>query len=248
MITRKNFYLQIADNALILSHRLSEYCSKAPFLEEDLANSNVALDLLGLAESVYVELARIEGVANPDDYPYRRSEQEFRHLNLCEQSHPDFAYLMARQFFMDAFHFYFFSELINSKDSFLNGLAVKSLKEVTYHLRRSSEWMIRLGDGSEEANQRLQTAVNELWRFTGELFVPSEADQAMHKAGQGLDLSVVKRNWDQKIKEILYFANIRLPEVQTWNFNGKEGVHTELLGHILCEMQYLPVRYPDAIW
>lgn len=248
MEAKQHYYLQIADNALILSHRLSEYCSRAPFLEEDLANTNVALDLIGTAESIYVKLAEMEGVANSDDYAYRRAEHLFRNCILVEQPNNDFAHIIVRQFFMDAFHVYFFSELANSKDSFLKALAVKSLKEVTYHLRRSSEWMIRLGDGTEEANRRTQAAVNRLWKFTDELFMPSAADLEMQQSGQGVDLKTIRKQWEQKINEIAYFAKIKLPAKGFSISGGKAGVHSEYLGHILAEMQFLPSKYPDAKW
>ena len=157
METKLKYYLQIADNALILSHRLSENCSKGPFLEEDLATTNVALDLIGCAEAIYEETARQEGKGKiGDDFAYRRKENEFLNVIIVEQPNEDFAHLMVRQFFMDSFHFYFFTDLMNSQDDFLKGLAHKTIKEVTYHLKRSSEWIIRLGKGTHESKQRTQ--------------------------------------------------------------------------------------------
>lgn len=244
----KVFYLQIADNALILSHRLSEYSSHGPFLEEDLANSNVALDLIGTAESIYIRLAEMEGISNYNDYAYKRSEKDFLNVCLVEQPNVDFAYLMVRQFFMDSFHFYFFSELCKSKDKFLNDVALKTLKEVTYHLRRSSEWMIRLGDGTPEANQRTQHAIDDLWTFTNELFYSSPVDLILLGKEIAPDLNLVRFHWLQKVKEISYFSHLSLPESETIISSGKSGVHSEYMGHILAEMQSLTVRYPDSVW
>jgi ring-1,2-phenylacetyl-CoA epoxidase subunit PaaC len=243
------YYLQIADNALILSHRLSEYCSRAPFLEEDLANTNVALDLIGRAESVLEEAAKIEGKEKTaDDLAYRRSENEYLNVLLTEQPNTDFAYIVVRQFLMDAFDYKFFSELTKSKDTFLSAVAAKTLKESTYHLRRSSEWMVRLGDGTEEGNSRAQRALNDLWKYTDELFEESAADKEMLTQHIGVDLKEAKIQWLQKIKEICFLANLKIPSGEHQIRGGKSGRHTEHLGHILTEMQYLPSKYPDARW
>lgn len=249
METKLKYYLQIADNALILSHRLSEYCSRAPFLEEDLANTNVALDLIGLAESIFEETAKLEGKGNSgDDLAYRRLENEFLNSILVEQPNEDFAHIMVRQFFIDAFHYYFFEELTKSKDAFLSAIALKSIKEVTYHLRRSSEWMIRLGKGTEEANQKTQTAINKLWKYTHAFFIENEVEAEMKKQGIGVDLSSVHSNWKQKINEIFYMGHFSLPTNDYSIKGGKEGIHSEHLGYILSEMQFLTSKYPDAKW
>lgn len=243
------YYLQIADNALILSHRLSEYCSNGPFLEEDLANTNVALDLIGLAEATLEEAAKLEGNGRTgDDLAYHRPEHQFYNTLLMEQPNKDFAFIMVRQFFADAFDFAFFSELSKSKDPFLAALAVKTIKESTYHLRRSSEWMVRLGDGTPEANKKTQFAINTLWKFTGEFFQPSEADKAMIAEGVGVDLEKLQKTWNQKVKEILFMAHLDCPGENYQIFGGKDGKHTEYMGHILTEMQFLPTKYPDASW
>jgi ring-1,2-phenylacetyl-CoA epoxidase subunit PaaC len=249
MDAKKEYILQIADNALILSHRLSEYCSRAPFLEEDLANTNVALDLIGIAESAFAEAAKLEGLGRSgDDLAYRRGENEYRNVLLVEQPNTDFAYIMVRQFLTDAFHVALFTELTKSKDEFLSALAFKSIKEVTYHLKRSSEWMIRLGDGTEEANVRTQAAIDHLWKFSGEFFVPSNADQELVNAGLAPNLKDLASSWKQKVNEIFFMAKLRIPESEYQYGGGKQGVHTEHLGHILTEMQYLPIKYPDAVW
>lgn len=249
METKQTYYLQIADNALILSHRLSEYSSHGPYLEEDLATTNVALDLIGIAESVYIETARItdEG-KSADDLVYRRGESEYLNCLLVEQPNTDFAYIMVRQFFTDAFHFYFFTELVNSSDPFLAELGIKSIKEIAYHLRRSSEWMVRLGDGTEEAHQKTQDAINSLWRFTGEFFEENETDKEMRLTNAGADLFLVYKNWLAKINEIFYMSNLKVPDNKFQLSGGKNGRHTEHMGFILTEMQFLPSKYPDAIW
>ena len=246
---KQKYYLQIADNALILSHRLSAYSSCGPYLEEDLATTNVALDLIGIAESIYNETARIQEQGQTgDDLVYRRAESDFYNCLLVEQPNTDFAYIIVRQFFTDAFHFYFFTELTTSKDTFLAELGVKSIKEIAYHLRRSSEWMIRLGDGTPEANLKTQHAINSLWRYTGEFFKENETDQKMKALGIGVDLDGVKKNWFVKINEIFYMSNLKIPENTFQLLGGKEGRHTEHLGFILVEMQFLPSKYPDAVW
>lgn len=249
MEAKLKYYLQIADNALILSHRLGEYSSNGPFLEEDLATTNVALDLLGMAESTLNAAAQLEGKGRSgDDLAYRRAENEFVNCLLVEQPNTDFAFLMIRQFFTDAFHFYFFTELTKSKDAFLSSLAFKSLKETTYHLRRSSEWMIRLGAGTSEANDRTQHAVNKLWKYTADFFIPSEADEIAWKNGYGVSLENVSIQWQQKVKEIFYMSQLTIPTNGFEVTGGKNGIHTEHLGLILAEMQFLPSKYPNAVW
>lgn len=249
MDKKLRYYLEIADNAFILSHRLSECSSNGPFLEEDLANTNVALDLIGLAESIYNEAAKIQGSGKTgDDLAYRRDESEYVNALLVEQPNSDFAFIMTRQFFMDTFNYYYFIELSNSKDKFLRDLATKSLKEVTYHLRRSSEWMIRFGGGTEISKEKAQNAINALWRFTDELFTPSEADKALISEGISIDLSVIKEKWLQKINEILYLSHLSKPENEFQLFGGKNGRHSEYMGFMLTDIQFLTNKYPDATW
>ena len=249
METQKKYYLQIADNALILSHRLSEYSSHGPFLEEDLANTNVALDLIGIAESILEETAKIDGKGlTGDDLAYRRGEHEFYNCLLVEQPNTDFAFIMVRQFLTDAFHFYFYSELTKSKDKFLSAIAFKSLKEITYHLRRSSEWLIRLGDGTKLANDKTQHAVDTLWKYSNEFFMENEVDLQMFETGKGANLKEVKSQWMQKVNEIFFLAHLKIPKNDFQMNGGKVGNHTEYMGYILAEMQFLPSKYPDAKW
>jgi ring-1,2-phenylacetyl-CoA epoxidase subunit PaaC len=249
MEAKHKYYLQIADNALILSHRLSEYSSWGPFLEEDLANTNIALDLIGIAESILEETAKQQGKGESgDDLAYRRPENAFYNTLLVEQPNADFAFIMVRQFFTDAFHFYFFSEMTKSKDEFLSAVAYKSLKEITYHLRRSSEWMIRLGAGTAEANEKTQHAVNTLWKFSHEFFIENDVDKEMRENGFGVDLAGIKSSWTQKVNEIMYMAHLSIPKNDYQVTGGKEGRHSEYMGYILAEMQFLPSKYPDAKW
>lgn len=249
MDAKIKYYLEIADNALILSHRLAENCSRGPFLEEDLAGTNVALDLIGFAESIYEEAAKLKGDGScGDDIAYRRSEWEYYNTLLAEQPNTDFAYIMVRQFFLDSFNYYFLSELAQSSDKFLSEVATKSLKEVTYHLRRSSEWMIRFGNGTMVSRKKAQQAIDDLYPLTGEMFIPSEADKALRDEKISVNLKDVESKWIQKTKELMFLSNLKLPEEVIFQRGGKEGKHSEYLGHMLSEMQYLPSKYPDAKW
>ncbi|MCR9172738.1 MAG: phenylacetate-CoA oxygenase subunit PaaC [bacterium] len=247
---KRNYYLEIADNAHILSHRLAENCSRGPFLEEDLACTNVALDLIGLAESVYNEIAKqLEGNISGDDVAYRRDEIDYRNCLLTEQPNDDFAHLMTRQFFMDTYHYYIFTELSVSSDTFLSALANKSLKEVTYHLKRSSEWMIRFGNGTKESSERAQAAINRLWRYTDELFTSDESYSDLIGTGVYPDQDKLKKSWMQKVDEVFFLAQLRKPENKGFQLHGgKSGRHSEHMGYILSEMQFLPNKYPDATW
>ena len=250
MEAKEKYYLEIADNALILSHRLSENCSNGPFLEEDLACTNVALDLIGLAESVFNEAAKnTKEFKTGDDIAYRRDEIDYVNCLLTEQPNHDFAYIMVRQFLMDTYNYYLFAELTNSSDSFLSAVSHKSLKEITYHLRRSSEWMLRFGNGTEVSKEKAQTAINALWRYTQELFTPTDADLSLRSDKISADLEAVKSNWDQKVSEVFYLANLSKPENDFQLTNGgKFGKHSEHMGYLLNDMQFLTNKYPEATW
>lgn len=249
MEARSKFYLEIADNALILSHRLSENCSCGPFLEEDLANTNVALDLIGLAESVYEELAKIEDKGQVgDDIAYRREAWEYYNTLLVEQPNDDFAHLMVRQFFTDVYHLHFFEALTSSKDEFLAGLAHKSLKEVKYHVKRSSEWIIRFGQGTAVSKEKGQIAIANLRPFTFDLFEETEAATEMKHIGFGVDFKDLQTQWEIHVLDIFTKAGFVVPETKNHQVGGKRGVHSEKLGYILTEMQYLPSKYQDARW
>ncbi len=245
----KKYCLRLGDNSLVLGHRLVGYCSRAPYLEEDLAISNVALDHIGLAELLLGYVAsRSDDGKTADDYAYERLEVEYRNCQLVEQPNTDFAYIMARQIFIDAFNYFVYSELTKSKDETLSNIAAKAIKEVTYHLKRSSEWVIRLGDGTEESHRRIQTAIDGLWMFTHELFDMPDSFTALEKDGVVPDMADIRKSWDRQIDEVLKMATLTRPEDKYKVSGSIEGTHSEYFGHMLTEMQYLHKAYPDAKW
>lgn len=244
-----NYCLRLADTSLILAQRNAEWCGHGPFLEEDLALTNISLDLLGQANSIYQYAGQVEGKGRTeDDLAYHRSEREFLNTLMVEQSNGDYAKTILRQFLCDAFDFYFYSGLMKSKDATLSAIAAKSLKEITYHLRHSSSWIERLGDGTEESHKRMQDALNELWRFTGEMFEMNEVDAVLIKERIGVDLNAVKTKWESKVKEVLERATLKIPANAFMQRGSRDGKHTEHLGYILAEMQSLPRALPDAKW
>jgi len=245
----KKYILRQADNTLILGQRLSEWCGHGPVLEQDIAITNFALDLIGQARSLYQYAAEVEGKGqSEDDLAYLRDAMDFYNVLLVELPNGHFGNTITRQFFFDAFNYYFYVELQQSKDQQLAAIAEKSIKEVTYHLRYTSEWMIRLGDGTEESHEKMQTAVNDLWAYTGELCTPDALDQEMLEAGIGVDLNKIKPLWEAKVKEILTAATLQIPENNWMQKGGKNGNHTEHLGFVLAEMQHLQRTYPGATW
>lgn len=243
------YTLRLGDSNLILGHRLSEWCGFGPYLEEDIALTNIALDLVGQSRSFLAYAAKVEDKGrDEDDLAYFRKERDFLNILMAEQPNGDFGKTMMRQFLFDVFHFYFQEELQNSKDEELSSIAAKSIKEVTYHLRHSSEWMLRLGDGTKESHNRVQNALDDLWKFTGEMFEMNEVDEILIKEGIAPDLNAIKKKWDKKVKEVFEEATLKIPDNQ-WMMNGsREGKHTEHLGYILAELQHIPRTYPDAKW
>ncbi|MCT4580470.1 MAG: phenylacetate-CoA oxygenase subunit PaaC [Flavobacteriales bacterium] len=245
----QKYSLRIADNSWILGNRLGEYSSKGPFLEEDLAITNVGLDHIGLAEGVYKYVADLDGTKSADDFAFRRAEHEYYNIQLVEYPNEDFAYIMARQFLFDVYQFFFLEALAESKDETLAALAQKSLKEVTYHLRRSTQWMYRLGDGTEVSHIKIQGALNHLWMYKDELFFMDETDEEMIKVGVGVDLKAVQDKWNERVEEVLTKATLTLPEMPVYSLEyGKNGHHTDHMGYILLDIQYLNNKYPDAKW
>ena len=243
------YYLRLGDNSLILGHRLSEWCGHGPILEEDIALINVALDLVGQSRFMLDAAAKLENKGRTEDtLAYHRNANEFRNALLVEQPNGDFAITLVRQFFYDMYHHLFLSELKNSKDELLSAFAEKSLKEVSYHLRHSADWMLRLGDGTAESHERTQTAINDLWMYTGDLFDMNEVDMVLVKEGIGVDLSAIKIKWDQKISEVLTEGTLTLPANTYMQKGSKEGLHTEYLSYLLAEMQSIPRAMPDAVW
>lgn len=242
------YCLRLGDNSLILSHRLAQYSSKGPFLEEDLAITNVSLDHLGQAQQWYNYAGELNGSKSADDWAYKRKEQEYFNCQLVEYPNIDFAYIIARQFFIDTYNYYLYTQLVNSVDTGISGIATKSLKEVTYHLRRSSEWVIRLGDGTSESKEKIQNALEHLWMYTGELFETDQTETLLIEANIAADNKAIQSRWELKVKEVLASAKLTLPESNYFITGGRNGFHSEHIGYILAEMQYLPNAYPDAIW
>ena len=266
------YTLQIADNALILGHRISEWCGHGPILEQDIAITNTALDHLGQARSLYQYAATLfnalpaeqknglfssaalqnlvaEGKqVDEDDLAYLRDGWDFRNVWLVEQPNKDWAYTVTRSFFYDCFSYFFYSELKNSSDETLAAIAEKSLKEVTYHIRWSSEWVIRLGDGTEESRARMQQAINDRWTYTGELVKMSEADKAMFAEGVGVDLQAILPLWNERVASVMEEATLTTPKDTWMQEGGKDGRHTEHLGYILAELQFMQRAYPNMEW
>lgn len=244
-----NYTLHLADNALIIGHRNSEWCGHGPVLEQDIAISNIALDFIGQARNFYQYAATLTGNGTTEDtFAYLRDGLDYKNALITELPNGDWAQTTLRQFLFSAYQYYYYQQLEKSADQQLADIAAKSLKEVTYHLRWSSEWVIRLGDGTTESNQRLNHALNEIWNFTGELFIPTEYETAMLKQGIGADLALVQKSWLQKVEETFAEATISIPTKSWAQQGGKEGVHTEHLGYILAEMQFLQRAYPGAEW
>jgi ring-1,2-phenylacetyl-CoA epoxidase subunit PaaC len=243
------YLLRLGDNALILGHRLSEWCGHGPALEEDLALSNVALDLIGQTQ-LWLNLAgAVEGKGrDADRLAYHRDARDFRNVLLVEQPNGDFAVTMARQFYFDAWHYLLLRELMGSKDSRIAEIAAKAVKEVAYHVERSREWVVRLGDGTEESHRRMQAAIDDLWMYTGELFETDEVDQAMIRGGFGPDPASLHEPWLGVMRATAEEATLTLPQPGWAQRGGKRGIHSEHLGYILADLQFLQRAYPGATW
>lgn len=244
-----DYILRIADNALILGQRLSEWCGHGPVLEQDIAITNIALDLVGQARSYYQYAAILDDTGKTeDDFAYLRDVLAFRNILLVEQPNQDFAYTIVRQFLFDAFHYHFLQELLISKDDQLAAIAEKAIKEVTYHLRYSSEWMIRLGDGTAVSHQKMQTALDDLWMYSNEALIPDELDRKMAANGLGVDLIKIQPLVQAKISNIIKESTLEIPKNSWMQSGGKKGQHSEHLGYILAEMQFLQRTYPGQEW
>lgn len=244
-----NYLLRLGDNSLILGQRLSEWCGHGPVLEQDIAITNISLDFVGQTRSWYQYAAQVEGKGRTeDDIAYLRDAWDFQNVLLVEQPNEDWAYTIVRQFLFDAFNFYFHRELAQSADHQIAAIAEKSLKEITYHLRYSSEWVIRLGDGTPVSHQKMQDALNDLWMYAGEMTEPDALDTEMAAAGIGADLTKIRPLYWQKVDEILAEATLKKPENSWFQTGGKQGRHTEHLGFMLAEMQHLQRMYPGQVW
>lgn len=243
------YILRIADNNFILGHRLCEWCGHGPILEEDIALSNVALDKLGLASGLYKYAAELEGNGRDEDYyPFLRTENEFKNQLMVEQPNGDYAVTMVRELFNDAFDYYFLQALLKSNDKTIAALAAKSIKEVTYQLRHCSEWVIRFGNGTEESHKRAQDAVNELWRFTGEYFEMDETDADLIKEKIAVDLNSIKDTYYKHVADVLSKANLTVPINEFMQTGSRKGIHSEYLGYILTDVQYMQRAYPGGKW
>ena len=239
----------IADNALILGQRLGELCGHGPNLEVDIAMTNIALDLLGQTRSYYQYAAKQLGEeATEDTIAFLRSEREYKNVLLVEQPNTDFAYSIGRQFLFDVYHLLLLQKLQFSQDETLAAIAVKSIKEVSYHQRFSSDWVKRLGDGTEESKTRMQNAINDLWTFTDELFHQTDADKAMVSEHIGVDATELKSDFYQKVNEIVTEATLQIPDMKYFQKGGKQGIHSEHMGYLLADMQYMQRTFPNMTW
>jgi ring-1,2-phenylacetyl-CoA epoxidase subunit PaaC len=244
-----NYILSIADNTLILGQRLGELCGHGPSLETDIACTNISLDLLGQTRSYYQYAAKLKGDnKTEDDIAMLRPEREYVNTLLVEQPNTDFAYTIAKQFLFDAYHYLFLQKLQDSKDKTLSAIASKAIKEVSYHYRFSSDWIKRLGDGTKESHSKIQNAINDLWTYTDELFHQPETDKSMIAEGIGVDTLKLKEEYYDRVKSILKEATLSVPESKYFQKGGKEGMHTEHLGHLLSELQYMQRTYPNMQW
>jgi len=243
------FVLGLADDALVLSHRLSQWCSKAPYLEEDIALANVALDYLGRARMFYQYAAEIEDKGrNEDDLAYFRDERQYTNLLIHELPKGDFAFTMMRQFLVDVFYTMYLEKLLASTDETIAAIAAKAVKETRYHLKRSEPWITQLSQGSDESRQRILWALEELKDFTGELFEMLEWEAHLVEAGIAVNRSSLQAPWDAYVQKFLLASDIDYPDSKLQIRGGRKGIHTEHLGQMLCEMQYLQRSYPNMHW
>lgn len=243
------YVLRLGDNALVLGQRLGEWCGHGPVLEEDIALTNISLDLIGQARSLLTYAGEIEGLGRDEDkLAFFRDAGDFRNILLLEQPNGDFGDTIARSFLYDHFAFLLFEALLQSNDTQIAAIAAKSIKEVTYHRRHSSEWVIRLGDGTAESHDRIQESINRLWEFSGEMFKADGIDLACTATGAGVDPSSLHASWKKNVAEVLMEATLEMPADGWMQKGGKQGVHSEHIGFLLAEMQHIPRTYPDAKW
>jgi ring-1,2-phenylacetyl-CoA epoxidase subunit PaaC len=259
---REAYIMHLADTSLILAQRNSEWCGHGPILEQDIAITNISLDLIGQSRNFYQyaallinqsvqsevfkapsSLERAGGEVDENQLAYLRTEREFKNLLLVEQPNGDWAQTILRQYLVSQFQYLLYQQLQNNSDEQLAAIAAKALKETTYHLRWSGEWVVRLGDGTEESHKRMNHAIDELWRYTGEMFMP-----ANYEIESGVDVASLKDEWNKKVTEVFYEATLPMPENSYMQKGGKEGIHTEHLGFILTELQYMQRTYPASQW
>ena len=243
------YCLRRGDDNLILSHRLGEWCGHGPQLEEDIALANRALDLIGQARNYLQYAGLVEGKGrSEDDLAYLRTDRQFTNVKLVAQPNGDYAHTIARSFLYDAMHLPLQQALMTSKDEQLAAIAAKAVKEITYQLKTSGDWLIRFGDGTEESHRRAQTALDEIWTYTGELFATDEVDAALVKAGIVPEMAPIKAAFDAKVDAVLTEATLKRPADGFMMTGGRKGMHSEHLGFLLAEMQYLQRAHPGATW
>jgi ring-1,2-phenylacetyl-CoA epoxidase subunit PaaC len=246
---RFRYLLRLADTSLVLGQRLGEWVGHAPALEEDLGLANLSLDLIGQARLLLTYAGELEGKGRDEDrLAFLRDGTDFFNVTLAEQPNGDFAHTIVRQLLLDAWQLELYEELQHSSDERLAAIATKALKETRYHFRYSAGWVVRLGDGTAESKARVQVAFDELWRFTGELFTLDEIDAAMVAQKVAPDLATLKPKWIARIDEVLREATLTRPADIAYPWHGKSGRHTEHLGYLLAEMQFLQRAYPGAQW
>jgi len=243
------YAMRLGDDRLVLGHRLSEWCGHGPILEEDIALANIALDLIGQA-TLFLKLAgETEGKGrSEDDLAYFREAVEYRNIHLVELPKGDYAFTIVRQFLFDVFSYHLLEQLMKSANAEIAGIAAKGFKEVRYHVRHSSEWVLRLGDGTAESHSRAQKALDELWRFSSEMFEADSIDREMAAAGIGADLDALKPKWETVVRDVLTRATLTIPDDPPAMTRGRKGSHTEALGHMLSEMQIVARSHPGAGW
>lgn len=243
------FLLRLGDDRLVLGHRMSEWCGHGPILEEDIALANIALDLIGQASALLTLAGETEGKGrNEDALAYFRDEVAFRNCLLVELPKGDFAFTIVRQFLFDAYSVFLLDALSKCSHETLAGIAAKALKEDKYHLRHSSEWMLKLGDGTAESHQRAQRALDELWRYSGELFEHDAVDDAVAAQGIVVDHEGIQSRWRAVVEDVVQRATLTIPTSDAFRRGGRRGRHTEFLGHMLSEMQIVARSHPGAEW
>lgn len=239
-----DYVLHLADTTLILSQRNSEWCGHGPILEQDIAITNISLDLLGQSRNFYQYAAvLIGGNCDEDQLAYIRKERDYKNLLLTEQANGDWGQTVLRQFLFSQYQYLLFEQLQFNKDEQLAAIAAKALKEIKYHLRWSSEWVIRLGDGTTESKSRMCSAIDAVWQYTGEMFIPAE-----YEVVAGIDFAFLQNNWEEKISAVFKEATLTVPAKTFMQSGGKQGIHTEQLGYMLAELQYVQRTYPNSKW
>jgi len=243
------YLLHLADCPLILGQRLGEWCGHGPVLEQDIALTNISLDLIGQSRLIYQHVASLPGQNTDEDtLAMLRYEHEYFNFLLVEQPNKNFGHTIVRQFLYDAFNLLQYELLASHPDEVLKSIAIKTLKEIKYHYRYSSEWMLRLGDGTVTSHEYVQNAVDELWKYTGEMFQPLSYETALLADHDAIDVKSIQPGWDEKISTIFQQAGLNIPKEEVFLSGGKEGKHTENMGYILTELQYMQRTYPSMKW